>query len=308
MPCSLPFSVAQVFLALKDLHRTVVHGDVNPSNIVWDPSGHFFQFVDLEFSTWPGKVLVAPVATSAAAAEPPDNDAATLGEGAADSLDFHSVDLPTPTASASVTQQMNSPRASYSQLPPSPLGNAEHSSGQRWYQARSPTPPAVSPSKPQHFHRKWPPDFETSPRQGPRSLNFPSTVELNRNSSRPHTGGGGFSTPKGPRSHDGLLSPSPRDPFPFVPGPNSSTGGVFSALNRGSSTPGGTQRPAALEIPRSPMRSAQSGGFSFPGGVSTPGGRSTPGDASMTDKLSVAKEDAPLKGCAASLCCVRCCC
>lgn len=42
----------QVFSALQNLHTALVHGDVNAGNIVWDPSGHFFQFVDLEFSTW----------------------------------------------------------------------------------------------------------------------------------------------------------------------------------------------------------------------------------------------------------------
>lgn len=42
----------QVFSALQNLHTALVHGDVNTGNIVWDPSGHFFQFVDLEFATW----------------------------------------------------------------------------------------------------------------------------------------------------------------------------------------------------------------------------------------------------------------
>eukprot|EP00892_Ulva_mutabilis_P011256 jgi/Ulvmu1/8502/UM044_0036.1 len=47
-----PDLVMQVFSALQNLHTALVHGDVNTGNIVWDPSGHFFQFVDLEFSTW----------------------------------------------------------------------------------------------------------------------------------------------------------------------------------------------------------------------------------------------------------------
>jgi hypothetical protein len=43
----------QVFEALRSLHTCLVHGDITTTNIVWDPSGHYFQFIDLEFSTWP---------------------------------------------------------------------------------------------------------------------------------------------------------------------------------------------------------------------------------------------------------------
>jgi Ser/Thr protein kinase RdoA (MazF antagonist) len=33
-------------------HKTMVHGDVNARNMVWDPTGYFFQFVDLRLATW----------------------------------------------------------------------------------------------------------------------------------------------------------------------------------------------------------------------------------------------------------------
>lgn len=50
-PC-LRHVTAQAFDALRCLHAAVVHGDVAVGNLVWDPSGHHFQFADLEFATW----------------------------------------------------------------------------------------------------------------------------------------------------------------------------------------------------------------------------------------------------------------
>jgi hypothetical protein len=40
------------FDALREVHAVAIHGDVTTANIVWDASGHYFQFVDLEFATW----------------------------------------------------------------------------------------------------------------------------------------------------------------------------------------------------------------------------------------------------------------
>jgi hypothetical protein len=48
-----PALAADAFAALRALHATgTVHGDVTAANIVWDPSGHYFQLVDFEFATW----------------------------------------------------------------------------------------------------------------------------------------------------------------------------------------------------------------------------------------------------------------
>lgn len=259
--CKGGYGGVQVFLALKDVHRVVVHGDVNPSNIVWDPSGHFFQFVDLEFATWPGKVLVAPVATAIGGTSHPDHDTV-----AGDSHEFHSLELPTASESSVLSQQqMHTPSGSAAHMPPSPLSRPAHH-----------TPPPPSPSN--RLSQRWSP--ELNPEASPRKA-------------------AGMHTPKGgPRSHNDL-SPSPRDPFPFV---GSASGAQFPSQSRGgSSTPpggsmGGGARPSALDIPRSPMRSAHSGRISFPG-VTTPGGPSTPGARSTAcggdEKLRASAEGPP---------------
>lgn len=265
------------------MHRAVVHGDVNPSNIVWDPSGHFFQFVDLEFATWPGKVLVAPVATTTAAADDVDQDTAV-----ADSHEFHSADLPTASDSSSLTQHMHTPGSSIAHMPPSPLSNAKYSNS--GFSAHA-TPPPVSPSQPRRFSQRWSPDTETSSAQhGPASNAL--IPQQPRESTKSH--GSRVVTPQGPRSHNEVsLSPSFRDPFSFVCSSNTAP---FAAQQRGPSSSGMPHRPAALDIPRSPMKSAHSGRLSTPGGSTTPGGRSMTGGGDAADKLRAA-EEAPVSGC-----------
>ena len=69
----------QAFDALRAVHAAgVVHGDVTAANMVWDPSGHFFQFIDLEFATWPldgAAAAAAPTVPRGAAAEDCGDDA-----------------------------------------------------------------------------------------------------------------------------------------------------------------------------------------------------------------------------------------
>lgn len=290
----------QVFLALKDVHRSVVHGDVNPSNIVWDPSGHFFQFVDLEFATWPGKVLVAPLDTLDTSAHDDDEE----------SGEFHSIDLP------------HTPNSSRGHMPPSPLGRSkQHGSGSGAHGMHgmlAGTPPSASPGKAHRFSLRG--SVEPDPGTPPFSI-IASPVPPHRESSRSH--GSGFRTPQGPRSHnDALSSPSARDPFPFVRTASSGGGGGGGAFGGGSSsallpgvsshhgshpgagprsTPtggggiGGGFRPPALSVPRSPARSTQSGRLSTPaGGFGTPTGAISPFGGQ--NKMHAMDASPPLRG------------